>query len=219
MASLEEFRFGRLDENPSSSHQIGILLKKYEISAKEYVSPEGRLSSRDSYVRYTSKLPDILNEIYSSEDSRPPRAVFKFKIPPQPIFLLRGKVLEHCVDWERRFEEFRAFNPFCIPADRVRQLTKIADLPSLANFVEDPEEYPLDPLLLVTPKGWLRIKDQIVEVFNTHHQPSFLKEWIEEVIERGRVLSEVELLALFEKHDKLMSRKTIDLLKHFKILK
>jgi len=219
MASLEEFRFGRLEEKPSSFHEIRVLLKKYEIRFEEYISSEGRLSSQDSFVRYTSNLEDILSEIYSSEDTRPPRAVFKFKIPPQPIFLLRGKVLEHTIDWERRFEEFRAFNPFCIPADRVRQLTKIADLPQLANFVQDPEEFPLDPLLLVTPKGWLRIKDQFVEVFNTHHQPSFLKEWIEEVIERGRVLSEVELLALFEKHDKLMSRKTIDLLKHFKILK
>ncbi|WP_287583998.1 hypothetical protein [Candidatus Borrarchaeum sp.] len=219
MASLEEFRFGRLEEKPSSFHEISVVFKKYEIRVEDYVSPEGRLSSLDSFVRHTSNLEDILSEVYSSEDTRPPRAVFKFKIPPQPIFLLRGKVLELCVDWERRFEEFRAFNPFCIPADRVRQLTKIEDLPQLANFVENPEEFPLDPLLLVTPKGWLRIKDQIVEVFNTHHHPNLLKEWIEEVIERGRVLSEVELLALFEKHDKLMTRKTIDLLKHFKILK
>jgi len=89
MASLEEFRFGRLGEKPSSFHEIGVVLKKHEISYKEYVSSEGRLSSRDSFVRYTSKLSDVLNEIYSSEDTRPPRAALKFKIPPQPIFLLR----------------------------------------------------------------------------------------------------------------------------------
>lgn len=219
MASLEEFRFGRLGEKPSSFHEIGVVLKKHEISYKEYVSSEGRLSSRDSFVRYTSKLSDVLNEIYSSEDTRPPRAALKFKIPPQPIFLLRGKVLEHTIDWERKFEEFKAFNPFCIPVDRVRQLTKMGGLPQLANFVEDPDEYPLDPLLLAIPKGWLRIKDQIVEIFNTHHHPSFLQEWIEEVIERGRILSEVELLALFDKHDHKMMNKTISLLEHFKILK
>jgi hypothetical protein len=218
MASLEEFRFGRVEEKPSSFHEIGVVLKKYEIRSKNYISPEGRLSSQDAFVRYTSNLDEVLSEIYSSEDTRPPRAVFKFKIPPQPIFLLRGKILEHTVDWERRFEEFRAFNPFCIPADRVRQLAKIENLPQLANFVDDPE-VPLDPLLLVTPKGWLRIKDQIIEVFNTHHHPNLLKEWIEEVIERGRILSEVELLALFDKHDKVMTQKTIDLLRHFKILK
>ena len=219
MALLEEFRFGKVDEKSSTFHQIRVTLKKYEIVHREYIRPEGRLSSRDFFVRYTSKLPDILNEIYSSEDTRPPRAFFKFKIPPQPIFLLRGKVLEHTIDWERKFEEFKAFNPFCIPVDRVRQLTEIGDLPQLANFVEDPNEYPLDPLLVAIPKGWLRIKGQIVEVFNTHHKPSFIQEWIEEVIERGRVLSEVELLAMFDKHDRRMSDKTIKLLRHFKILK
>ncbi len=218
MASLEEFRFGRIEKS-SSFHYISVILKKYEVPYKEYNKPEGRLSFQDSIVSYTSKLPEALNDIYSIKDSRPPRAVFKFKIPPQPLFLLRGKVLEHTVDWERKFEEFRAFNPFCIPVDRVRQLARIEDLPQLANFVENPEEYPLDPLLVVMPKGWLRIENQIVEIFNTHHHPSFIKEWLEEVIERGRVLSEVELLALFEKHDKLMTRKTIDLLRHFKILK
>ena len=95
----------------------------------------------------------------------------------------------------------------------------MGSLPQLANFVEDPDEYPLDPLLVAIPKGWLRIKDQIVEIFNTHHHPSFLQEWIEEVIERGRILSEVELLALFDKHDHKMMNKTISLLEHFKILK
>ena len=92
MASLEEFRFGRLDEKPSSFHEIRVLLKKYEIRFEEYISSEGRLSSHDSFIRYTSKLSDVLNEIYSSDDTRPPRAVLKFKIPPQPISLLRGKV-------------------------------------------------------------------------------------------------------------------------------
>jgi hypothetical protein len=33
------------------------------------------------------------------------------------------------------------------------------------------------------------------------------------------VLSEVELLALFDKHDPVMTHKTIKLLEHFKILK
>ncbi|MFX1518463.1 MAG: hypothetical protein ACFFCD_00860 [Promethearchaeota archaeon] len=218
MASLEEFRFGSIGK-PSVFHQISVILKKYEIPYEEYNKPAGRLSSNDFFVRSTSKLPEALNDIYSSKDSRPTRAVFKFKIPPQPLFLLRGKILEHTVDFERKFEEFAALNPFCIPVDRVRQLTKTDSLPELANFIENPDEYPLDPLLIVMPKGWLRItKDQIVEAFNTHHHPFFLMEWIEEVIERGRVLSEVELLVLFDKHDPAMTHKTIMLLQHFKIL-
>jgi hypothetical protein len=63
MASLEEFRFGRLDEKPSSFHEIRVLLKKYEIRFEEYISSEGRLSSQDSFVRYTSNT-GFFCEIY-----------------------------------------------------------------------------------------------------------------------------------------------------------
>ncbi len=63
-------------------------------------------------------------------------------------------------------------------------------------------ESSLDPIFLTLKQGCFRVtKDHTVDIFNTHHNPFFLEAWLEEVIEKGRILSEVELVNLFEKYD------------------
>ncbi len=219
MAQIEGFHFGQLEEDPSSFNQVVISLRKYGVPFREIYESKARLSSRDCFAEFNNKLPEALSEIYSSEYSRPPRAVFVFRISPQPLSMLRGKLLEHSLNWERTPSTFVAFSPFGIPVDKVLQLTKTRDPLQLIDFVEHRNELSLDPLLLTVSQGWLRVtKDHIVDVFNTHQSPFFLKAWLEEVIERGRVLSEVELLSLFEKHDPYMKKGIIRLLEKLKIL-
>jgi hypothetical protein len=219
MAQLDGFHFGQLEEDPSSYNQVVISLRKYGVPFREIYESKARLSSRDCYAGFTNKLPEALSEIYSSDYSRPPRAVIVFKISPQPLSMIRGKLLEHSLNWERTPSTFVAFSPFGIPVDKVMHLTKSRDPLRLTDFIEHRKEFSLDPLLLTASQGWLRVtKDHIVDVFNTHQNPFFLKAWLEEVIERGRILSEVELLALFEKHDPYMKKGIIRLLEKLKIL-
>jgi len=220
MAKLEGFHFGQLPEDPSSYSQVVISLRKYGVPFREIYESKARLSSRDCFAGFTNKLPEALNDIYSSEYSRPLRAVFVFKISPQPLSMLRGKLLEHSISWERTPSTFVAFNPFCVPVDKVLQLTKTKDPMQLSDYVEHRYEVSLDPLLLTVSQGWLRVtKDHMVDIFNTHQNPFFLQEWLEEVVERGRILSEVELLALYEKQDPYMKKNIVRLLQKLKILK
>jgi hypothetical protein len=220
MAKIEGFHFGQLQEDPSSYNQVVISLRKYGVPFREIFESKARLSSRDCYAGFTNKLPEALSEIYSSEYSRPPRAVFLFKLShPQPISMLRGKLLEHSINWERTPSTFTAFNPFGIPVDKVLQLTQIGAPLQLADFIEQRDDFPLDPLMLTVSQGWLRVtKDEMIDIFNTHQSPFFLKAWLEEVIERGRILSEIELLELFENYDPYMKKNLVKLLERLKIL-
>ena len=220
MAQFAGFHFGQLQEDPTSFNQVVISLRKHGVPFREFFESKARLSSRDCFAGFTNRLPDALSEIYSSEYSRPPRAVLIFKISPQPLSMLRGKLLEHSLNWERTPSTFVAFNPFGIPVDKVLQLTKVGDPIQLSDYIEHRNEVSLDSLLLTVSQGWLRAtKDNMIDVFNTHQNPFFLKAWLEEVIERSRVLSEVELLSLFEKHDPYMKMNLVKLLEKLKILK
>jgi hypothetical protein len=220
MAQLEGFHFGRLEEDPSSYNQVVISLRKFGVPFREIYESKARLSSRDCFAGFTNKLPDALSEIYSSEYSRPPRAVFVFKVSPQPISMLRGKFLEHTLNWERTPSTFVAFNPFCVPVDKILQLTELRAPLQLADFIEQRDDLPLDPLMLTVSKGWLRVtKDNMIDVFSTHQNPFFLKAWLEEVIERGRILSEVELVNMFDEHDPFMKKNLVKLLEKLKVLK
>ncbi|WP_287583526.1 hypothetical protein [Candidatus Borrarchaeum sp.] len=219
MAQIEGFHFGQLEEDPSSYNQVVISLRKYRVPFREIYESKARLSTRDCYAGFTNKLPEALSEIYSSEYSRPLRAVFVFKISPQPLSLIRGKLLEHTINWERTPSTFVAFDPFCIPVDKVLELTKIRDVYRLAHYGEELGDYSLDPISLTISKGWFRAtKDHIVDVFNAHQHPFFLEAWLEEVIERGRILSEVELLAMLDKYDPFMGKKALRLLENLKII-
>ena len=126
--------------------------------------------------------------------------------------------LEHCLNYKSTPTTFDAFNPFCIPTDKIRQLTTLIEWHRLADYVESPSDYTLNPLLLTLPKGWLRAtKDHSVKVFNTHQHPLFIQAWLEEVIERGRILSEVELINMLDEHDPIMQKKMMSLLEQLKI--
>ncbi|MFX1521634.1 MAG: hypothetical protein ACFFCD_17145 [Promethearchaeota archaeon] len=71
-------------------------------------------------------------------------------------------------------------------------------------------ESSLDPILLTLKQGWFRVtKDRTVDVFNPHQHPFFLEAWLEEVIEKGRILSEVELVNMLEKYDPYMKKKAL----------
>lgn len=219
LAKLEGFHFGQLQEDPSSYNQVVISLRKYGVPFREIYESKARLSTRDCFAGFTAKLPEALSEIYSSIYSRPPRAVFMFSISPQPLSMLRGKLLEHSINWERTPSTFVAFSPFGIPVDKVLQLTKIRDPMQLSDFVAHRNEVSLDSLLLTVSQGWLRVtKDNMIDVFNTHQNPFFLKAWLEEVIERGRILSEVELVNMFDEYDPYMKKKFVKLLEKLKIL-
>ena len=220
MAKLEGFHFGKLPEDPSSYSQVVISLRKYGVPFREIYESKARLSSSDCFAGFTNKLPEALNDIYSSEYSRPLRAVFVFKIAPQPLSMLRGKLLEHSISWERTPSTFVAFNPFGIPVDKVMQLTKTRDPLQLTDFIEHRNEISLDPVMLTVSQGWLRVtKDDMIDIFNTHQNPFFLKAWLEEVIERGRILSEVELVNMFDEYDPYMTKNLVKLLEKLKILK
>jgi hypothetical protein len=220
MAQIEGFHFGQLQEDPSSYNQVVISLRKYGVPFREIFESKARLSSRDCYAGFTNKLPEALSEIYLSEYSRPPRAVFIFKISSQPLSMLRGKFLEHSLNWERTPSTFVAFNPFGIPVDKVMQLTKTRAPLQLTDFIEHRNEFSLDPFLLTVSQGWVRVtKDNMIDVFNTHQNPFFLKAWLEEVIERGRILSEVELVNMFDEYDPYMKKNLVKLLEKLKILK
>jgi len=220
MAQLKGFHFGQLEEDPSSYNQVVISLRKHGVPFREFFESKARLSSRDCFAGFTSRLPDALSEIYSSEYSRPPRAVFIFKVSPQPLSMLRGKLLEHSLNWERTPSTFVAFNPFGIPVDKVMQLTKTRDPLQLTDFIEHRNEISLDPVMLTVSQGWLRVtKDDMIDIFNTHQNPFFLKAWLEEVIERGRILSEVELVNMFDEYDPYMNKNLVKLLENLKILK
>jgi len=218
MAQLEEFHFGQLHEDPNSVNAVIVSLRKYGVPYKEIDASKAQLSPHDYFAKYTSNLSDALKSLYSNEYSRPPRARVVFRISWQPLSLTQGRLLEHTLDWKRTATTFEAFNPFCIPTDKIRQLTTIIEWHRLADYVERPSDYSLNPILLTVPKGWLRVTKEHIDIFNTHQNPLFLQEWIEEVIESGRILSEVELLNMFDKHDPLMKNKMIKLLEQLKIL-
>jgi hypothetical protein len=218
MAQLKGFYFGQLQEDPSSLNAVIIGLRKYGVPYQEIPASKARLSSQDYCAEYSSKLPYALKSLYSSEYSRPPRAAFMFKLSPQSLSVTQGRFLEHTLNWKSTPTTFEAFNPFCIPTDEIRQLTTIIEWHRLADFVDSPSEYSLNPLLLTLPKGWLRVtKDHSVDVFNTHQHPLFIQTWLEEVIERGRILSEVELFNMFDEYDPIMQKKMLSLLEQLKI--
>ncbi|MFX1521635.1 MAG: hypothetical protein ACFFCD_17150 [Promethearchaeota archaeon] len=195
-----------------------VSLRKHGVPYTEIPASKARLSSRDYRAEYTNTLTDALTELYSSEYSRPPRACFLFRISRKSLSSIKGILLEYTLNWKLTNTTFEAFNPFCIPIDKIRQLTTIIEWHRLADYVEKPSDYSLNPILLTIPQGWLRVTKEHIDVFNTHQNPLFLQEWIEEVIESERVLSEVELVNLFDKHDPFMKDKTIKLLEQLKIL-
>jgi len=218
LAQLKGFYFGQLSEDPSSLNAIIVSLRKFKVPYKEIPTSKAQLSSHDYFAEYTNELPNALKAIYSSEYSRPHRAVFVFKISPQLLSVTQGRLLEHCLHWKSTPTTFEAFNPFCIPTDKIRQLTTIIEWHRLADYVDSPSDYTLNPLLLTLPKGWLRVtKDHSVDVFNTHQHPLFIQTWLEEVIERGRILSEVELVNMLDEYDPIMQKKMMSLLKQLKI--
>ncbi|MFX1465789.1 MAG: hypothetical protein ACFFA5_04895 [Promethearchaeota archaeon] len=218
MAQLKGFYFGQLQEDPSSLNAVIIGLRKYGVPYTEIPASKARLSSRDYFAEYSSKLPYALKSLYSSEYSRPPRAAFVFKLSPQPLSITQGRLLEHTLNWKSTPTTFEAFKPFCIPTDKIRQLTTIIEWHRLAEYVERPSDYSLNPILLTLPKGWLRVtKDHTVYVFNTHQHPSFIQAWLEDVIEDGRILSEVELVNMLDEYDPYMQRKIMKLLDQLKI--
>ena len=218
MAQLKEFYFGQLQEDLSSLNAIIVALRKYKVPYKEIDTSKSRLSSRDYFAEYINELPNALQAVYSSEYSRPPRAIVVFKISPQSLSVTQGRLLEHCLNYKSTPKTFEAFNPFCIPTDKIRQLTTLIEWHRLADYVESPSDYTLNPLLLTLPKGWLRAtKDHSIEVFNTHQHPLFIQAWLEEVIESGRILSEVELVNLLDEHDPIMYKKILSLLEQLKI--
>jgi hypothetical protein len=219
MAQLKEFYFGQLEDDPNSVNAVIVSLRKYGVPYKEIPTSKARLSSREFCAEYTRKLPDALKSLYSSAYSRPPRAVFVFKIPPQQLSVTKGRLLEHTLNWKSTTTTFEAFNPFCIPIDKTRQLTTMIEWHRLADYVEHPNDYSLNPILLTIPQGWVRVtKEHIVDVFNTHQNPLFIQAWLEEVVEKGRILSEVELINMFDEYDPFMKNKTIKLLEQLKIL-
>ena len=221
MVQLKGFRFGQLQEDPSSLNAVLISLRKYGVPYEELPTSTPQLSSRDYFAEHTSKLPDALKALYSSEYSRPPRAVFVFRLSkPQPLSVTQGRLLEHTLNWKSTPTSFEAFNPFCIPTDKIRQLTTIIEWHRLADYVERPSDYSLNPILLTLPQGWLRVtKDHSVDVFNTHQHPSFIQAWLEEVIEGGRILSEVELVNMLGEYDSFMQNKIMTLLEQLKFFK
>lgn len=220
MAQLKGFYFGQLPEDPGSLNAIIVSLRKYKVPYKEIPTSKARISSRDYFAEYTNELPNALKAIYSSEYSRPPRAVFVFKISPQLLSVTQGRLLEHTLNWKSTPTTFEAFNPFCIPTDKIRQLTTIIEWHRLADYVDSPSDYSLNPILLTLPQGWLRVtKDHSVDVFNTHQHPSFIQAWLEEVIEGGRILSEVELVNMLGEYDSFMQNKIMTLLEQLKFFK
>ncbi len=218
MAQLEEFHFGQLEEDPHSVQAIIVSLRKYGVPYKEIPTSKARLSTHDYCAEYKTTLTDALKDLYSNEYSRPPRACFLFRISRKSLSSTKGILLEYTLNWKHTNTTFEAFNPFCIPTDKIRQLTTIIEWHRLADYIEHPSDYTLNPILLTLPQGWLRVTKEHIDVFNTHQHPLFLKEWIEEVIESERVLSEVEVVNLFDKHDPLMKNKMIKLLEQLKIL-
>jgi hypothetical protein len=218
MAQLKGFYFGKLQEDPSSLNAIIVSLRKYKVPYNEINSSELGFSSRDYFAEYTKDLPNALQQVYSSEYSRPPRAIVEFKISPQLLSVTQGRLIEHCLNYKSTTTTFEAFNPFCIPTEKIRQLTTLIEWHRLADYVESPSDYTLNPLLLTLPKGWLRAtKDHTVKVFNTHQHPLFIQAWLEEVIERGRILSEIELINMLDEHDPIMQKKMMSLLEQLKI--
>ena len=218
MAQLTGFYFGKLQEDPTSLNAIIVSLRKYKVPYKEINSSELGFSSRDYFAEYTNDLPSALQAVYASEYSRPSRAIVEFTISPQSLSVTQGRLLEHCLHHKSTPTTFEAFNPFCIPTDKIRQLTTLIEWHRLADYVESPSDYTLNPLLLTLPKGWLRAtKDHTVKVFNTHQHPLFIQAWLEEVIERGRILSEVELINMLDEHDPIMQKKMMSLLEQLKI--
>jgi hypothetical protein len=194
-------------------------LRKYGVPYQEIPASKARLSSQDYCAEYTSTLTEALTELYSGEYSRPPRACFLFRMSRKSLSTIKGILLEYTLNWKHTNTTFEAFNPFCIPTDKIRQLTTIIEWHRLADYFERPSDYSLNPILLTLPKGWLRVTREQIDVFNTHQNPLFLQAWIEEVIERERVLSEVELVNMLDEYDPYMKKNLIKLLEKFKIFK